>query len=289
MDIYWIKDKRRCGPATVADVLSLLQMGELTPESLGWHVGCGQWLPLRELPALADFLQPRGEAAAEKEPSGEGALLVDGAAGESAAETLPVGAVRVYLPTPWQRAASYLVDASLYAAFALLFLYGASVPFSEYCVPWSPVFWAPMLFLQAWVMTVYRTTPGMKLFGISLSVFGQSGLSFSTLLFRNVMVYFMGAGMLLFPFAFVMAGISLALLKWRGITPWDARCGTLPVQRTPSTPGRLAAAAAIILISMYVAGFCMQPWMPDMLRYMEEQSPEAARVMRSYLPEESGK
>lgn len=56
MDIYWIKDKHRCGPATVPDVISLVQMGEISPDTKGWHAGCKQWMPLRELPALSDFL-----------------------------------------------------------------------------------------------------------------------------------------------------------------------------------------------------------------------------------------
>lgn len=35
MDIYWIADKKKCGPATVPDVISLVQMGELTPRYQG--------------------------------------------------------------------------------------------------------------------------------------------------------------------------------------------------------------------------------------------------------------
>ena len=61
MDIYWIADKRQCGPATVPDVLSLVQMGELSPDTRGWHAGCENWMPLRELPALADFMKEKEE------------------------------------------------------------------------------------------------------------------------------------------------------------------------------------------------------------------------------------
>lgn len=68
MDIYWIKDKHRCGPATVPDVISLVQMGDISPDTLGWHAGCKSWMPLRRLPALADFLDELQEApAAEAE------------------------------------------------------------------------------------------------------------------------------------------------------------------------------------------------------------------------------
>ncbi|HIX20727.1 MAG TPA: DUF4339 domain-containing protein, partial [Candidatus Akkermansia intestinigallinarum] len=67
MDIYWIKDKRRCGPATVPDVISLVQMGEISPDTKGWHAGCKQWMPLRELPALSDFLNELEERSAQPE------------------------------------------------------------------------------------------------------------------------------------------------------------------------------------------------------------------------------
>ena len=67
MDIYWIADKRQCGPATVPDVLSLVQMGELSPDTRGWHAGCENWMPLRELPALADFLKEKEEEPQQQE------------------------------------------------------------------------------------------------------------------------------------------------------------------------------------------------------------------------------
>ena len=82
MDIYWIADKKQCGPATVPDVLSLVQMGELTPDTRGWHAGCEKWMPLRELPALADFLEekPEPEPAEELPPVPDSAAEEGGAA-----------------------------------------------------------------------------------------------------------------------------------------------------------------------------------------------------------------
>lgn len=72
MDIYWIKDKQRRGPATVPDILSLVQSGELTPDTLGWHAGCTGWQPLRELPALCDFLrEPEPETEEEAPRAGD--------------------------------------------------------------------------------------------------------------------------------------------------------------------------------------------------------------------------
>lgn len=71
MDIYWIKDKHRCGPATVPDVISLVQMGDITPDTLGWHAGCKSWMPLRRLPALADFLDELQETPATDDESVE--------------------------------------------------------------------------------------------------------------------------------------------------------------------------------------------------------------------------
>ncbi|MBQ9835074.1 MAG: DUF4339 domain-containing protein [Akkermansia sp.] len=70
MDIYWIENGKRKGPVTVPDIISLVQMGELTPDTQGWHAGCAAWMPLRELPALADFLgnlENRSKAAKQED------------------------------------------------------------------------------------------------------------------------------------------------------------------------------------------------------------------------------
>ena len=113
MDIYWIADKRKCGPATVPDVISLVQMGELTPDTKGWHAGCEQWMPLRELPALVDFLQekPAPEAEEELPP-----VPAAGAEAEERPDVVPENAVRVYLPSPAARMLARLVDMALYMA-----------------------------------------------------------------------------------------------------------------------------------------------------------------------------
>lgn len=71
MDIYWIKDKHRCGPATVPDVISLVQMGEISPDTPGWHAGCKGWMPLRSLPALSDFLDELREPSADEHRDSE--------------------------------------------------------------------------------------------------------------------------------------------------------------------------------------------------------------------------
>lgn len=62
MDIYWVKDKQRCGPTTVPDIVSRVQLGEIDAGTKGWHVGCENWVPLKELPALKDFLEDEEQA-----------------------------------------------------------------------------------------------------------------------------------------------------------------------------------------------------------------------------------
>ena len=72
MRIYWIEDKKKHGPISVPEVISRVQMGELSPTTKAWHKGCEQWMPLKDLPALAGsaeelFSHSKGQVATEAE------------------------------------------------------------------------------------------------------------------------------------------------------------------------------------------------------------------------------
>lgn len=290
MDIYWIQDKRRRGPATVPDVLSLIQMGELSPETLGWHAGCHGWLPLRELPALADFLHdPSGDedaaSAAEEEPAPQ--------------EQQPPASPHVVLavgvaPSSMTRLLARVLDTCLYCALALGALHFSGVAYNTTLLPGSPLFWIPMLLLEAIFLSKWKTSPGKRLLGITLLPReGSAALTFTRALFRSILVFFLGVGMYLFPLSLLMMAFTAWRLRRIPVTLWDERTQLLPIQHKPATPVRVLTAVIVIYLSMNAAGFFLQPWMPDMLDEMEQSSPEAAQTLRhlmeSALPAPSGK
>lgn len=285
MDIYWIQDKQRRGPATVPDVISLVQMGELTPDTLGWHPGCPQWEPLRELPALADFLSEENRDSRENEtPDTNTAPDAPAPLAPAATDKAPVILAVGIAPTPLARLMARLLDTSLYCILALGLIRLSGAAYDSALLPGTPLFWLPMLLLEALLLSKWGTTPGKRLMGINLLPQGQNHpLPFGQALHRSFLAFILGVGMYIFPLSLLMAGFTGWRLKHSPITLWDARTRTLPVQTHPATPVRILTAVIIIYLAMNAVGYLLQPWMPDMLQEMEQSSPEAAKTLRTFM------
>lgn len=279
MDIYWIADKKKCGPATVPDVLSLVQMGELTPDAKGWHAGCDQWMPLRELPALADFLQekPVEEPEALPEVPAETETLPAG---------VPEGAVRVYLPSPAARLLARLVDMALYMALVYGVIYTRQIPFNAHLLPSNPLVWIAFVALESGLVASLGTTPGKALLGIHVRSVNSGPMTMGRAFARACMVFVCGMGMMVSLLPLFMMGYSWWTLRSRGISVWDARCTTLPLMLRPASVARQILAVCVIFVCFELASLCMQPWLPGMIEAVEQQSPEAGQWMRQLLPDE---
>ncbi len=306
MDIYWIKDKKQCGPSTVPDVISLLQVGELTPDTLGWHSGCQKWVPLRELPALADFLKKDATTPAEEEPEAsetpstpeeEPAAPAPAQQEESASlpaipgEEAPKEAAtarRVYLPSPVARLLARFVDYGLYTMLFYSVLYLREVPYdAALLLSVNPLLWLPMVALEAGLLSTWGTTPGKALMGIRITTFGDAPrLGYLRAFMRSLMVFTLGMGVMMPQLLPIMLAFEYWMLRRRGITPWDARCSTLPTQSTPALPSRYVLAIITLYTSAVIAASCVQPWFNAMVADIEKSSPELARTLRQYLPEE---
>lgn len=298
MDIYWIENGKRKGPVTVPDIISLVQMGELTPETQGWHAGCAQWMPLRELPALVDFLgnlENRSKAVQQEEepntanqeqalPAGLPPIQPTPVPQKTADDTTSPRIVEVFPATASARLMARFVDTALYTAAALGVAYGLGLEYNSYYTPSAPVFWLPMVVLEALCLSRTGTTPGKWLMGIRIaSLVGSPGISFGRALLRSALVFFLGMGLMMFPVGIIMMLFSYWSLRSRGICLWDARATTLPVQPAKSGAGRFVGAIITIYLALTAAGLFMQPWMPTMLDEIEKQSPEAARQLRELM------
>lgn len=280
MDIYWIADKKKCGPATVPDVLSLVQMGELTPDTRGWHAGCEQWMPLRELPALADFLQEKQVEEALPEVPGETGTPSPG---------IPEGAVRVYLPSPAVRLLARLVDMALYLALVYGAIYVRQIPFDAFLLPSSPLLWIVFVALEAGLVSSLGTTPGKALLGIQVRRVNSGPMTLSCALSRACTVFICGMGMMVSLLPLFMMGYSWWILRKRGITLWDARCATLPLMLRPASVARQILAVCVVFACFHLSSLCLQPWLPGMIETVERESPEAGQYLRRLLPPEAGK
>lgn len=280
MDIYWIADKKKCGPVTVPDIISRVQMGELSPDTKGWHAGCEQWMPLRELPALADFLQEK-----PAEPEKPEMPLPEDAAGEGSLPAgIPEGAVRVYLPSATSRLLARMVDISLYSALLYTALYLRQVPFDAALLPSNPLVWLGYVVLEALLIYYLGGTPGKFLLGIQVRCVGEGELTLGRSLARSCLAFIGGMGMMVSILPLLMMGFSWWHLRTRGMTMWDARCHTLPIMFKPMAVLRQFAAVFVIMIAFNITLSCMEPWLEPMVQQVEQQSPEMGRVLRSMMP-----
>ncbi len=296
MEIYWIKDKQRRGPATVPDVLSLVQMGELTPDTPGWHAGCDGWKPLKELPALVDFLgavKTKSESAPPETPENDINQLppippqpATSAPLPGINLTVPQSAAAhikgaVTLPSPTTRLAARLIDCSLYAALASATINLLGLEYSDLLMM---LFWLPMIPLEALLISKLGTTPGKRTMGITLSTFGPGQqMSFGRALFRSISVNLIGMGCFLIPFCLVTMLISYFMLTRRGLTMWDAQTLTLPLQIRKPRILHYLVSFFVIYFTAQVAAFNLVS-LPGAIEVIEQTSPETARSLREMMP-----
>lgn len=316
MDIYWIKDKRKCGPAPVPDVISLIQMGELSPDDKGWHSGVKGWQPLRELPALVDFLggfQPTEPAPAPAQTATE--PMAAPAPGNAATPPplpatpppLPAtaqGTVRmnlnlnkhaaagvdpsqVEIAAPWMRLLARLMDTALYMTLGMGLLYLAGATYDSLMSPFGHtafLFWLPMILLEAVMLHKRGTTLGKKLFGISIATFGPvQNLPLGTAVRRSLFVFILGMGMMFSIFPAVAMFISYMLLRSNGLCWWDARALTLPVCVRKPGAKQIVITLSGLYAMLLLWGVFMQPWIGPMYNEILKVSPEYAKLMEPLM------
>lgn len=311
MEIFWIKDKKRCGPTSVRDIVDRVRLGELHPETLGWHAGMKDWKPLRDLPALADFLQdepdpdeeekdeeaPNPWEKAQEPPAGLPPKPdADGKVAMKLDIHLPPGmpaefsAGDMSVPPTLARILARTVDTLLYLVLALGILCVAGATYSQYILPGSPFFWLPMILLEAFCLSKWHTTPGKRLMGIYIGTLGnRPEMSFGRAFLRSFMVYILGMGMMSIPFFPIMPVISYFALRKRGISWWDMRVLSLPIAKKEGLRfTRILVPLALIYACMVAAGVFMKPWYKPMYEEIRKVDSDMGKLMLQFIPELQG-
>lgn len=286
MQIYWIENGRRRGPATAPDIISLVRLGDLPADTLGWHAGCSGWLPLRELPALRDFLTPQeAEEPAVETPPGLPPIPPAPAA-PAAAPTAEQQQRRATLntllnPSASSRFLARAVDMGIYAITTLSILRCLDLPYSPFYLPSAPLFWLPYPAIEALLFTIIGTTPGKHWLGIRLaSLRKRPGLG--TMLLRSYLVYVIGLGCMLPPFNLITLLLCYRRHSRRNFMPWDIAAATLPIMQQRSTVTTRLIVAFFLYFCLTLSGNLIRPWLPDIERDMQQQSPRAAEIIRRW-------
>lgn len=277
MRIYWIKDGRQYGPASVPDVQSMLELGELTPDTLGWHTGCEGWHPLRELPALADIMTP----SVSEMTIGELSEL--NSRTDTNLPPLPrTIMLDVTVPSPVVRFLARMVDIALYCTIVLAIMYEFHVPYMHYFHPGALFFWFPMILIEALLLALWGTTPGKRLMGIRLQCI-KGRITYASALMRSLLAFIMGTGCLYAFLAPVMLTFSYITVRRRGLAFWDAQTTILPVVIQSSTLIKKLFVCIFLFLSFQLSAIYMTPWVPDIIDQLRETNPETAKVLEELM------
>lgn len=288
MQIYWIEKQKRRGPVSVADVLSLIELGELSADTQAWHAGCKGWMPLKCLPALQEYFRDTSEKVPDEPrdataPSNASPLPEappDSSPSPEKATTVPITA---FLVGFFPRLVARLLDCVLYATMVLGILYSFHAPFSPYFLPGNPLFWLPFVVLESIFAYTVHTTPGKFWLGIAL--FPISGkVSYSQCLCRSLLAFSLGMGFMI-P---IILLVSLPLCVWSirrsKLTFWDARSGIAPFSPHPSfSPLRIFSIGFTLFLCLQLCSLFLEPWIPDMLRDLATQNPDAANWLHDFF------
>ncbi len=286
MQIYWIENQKRCGPASVPDILSKLELGELSPTTLTWHSGCPGWVPLEKLPALRDYVDshPSHGDVPPPAPSRDDTPKMPVNASPPQDEAIvPVIPMESLLVGFGPRLLARLIDCSLYVTTLLGIMFLLNVPYQPYFQPGNPLFWLPLVLLEGISLYFLHTTPGKFWMGIGMTPLGNhSGLGVCTL--RSFLVFILGMGCMLPLLAPITAILTFLGIRRNKITYWDMRTAIIPVCPNRSiSPLRIISTIFLLYICLQLSSFAMQPWIPDMLNEIHMQNPDAASWLQSFL------
>lgn len=282
MDIYWIdKDKKRMGPEPEVIIVTKLQTGDLTPDTMGWHKGCSGWMHISELPALSSYFRKQDDDTPWD--SEEAAPRPESDSSQGGERPGEIQVAILSTPGPLVRLWARLFDLFLYITVVLCLLTWCSdKPEGIYPDPRFQLFMlVPWIIIEAAMLRWWGTTPGKYLCGISLhSLNGleyrkipafsggmdtnsaskrKNGLSFVQTLRRSLQVMFFGVGFLMGPLMLVGGFVSLYLLKKRGSTLWDRANATVESYRPMTGTDWFIFILAFITLC-YVNHLVIAPW-----------------------------
>lgn len=282
MDIYWIEQKEKKGPATVPDVIARIQMGELSPDTMAWHKGCENWQPLKSLPALADFMTqftlPKKEPTVPESAENKEPVIEPSAPDKEEPKTNSH-----FVPGIASRLLARFTDYALYASLVTGIIYLFKIPFNEFLLFSQPVFWLPSIILEAILLHQFGTTPGKRLMGISVtSLMGEGAPALHRSFSRSLGAFIMGMGCFIPLLSIITMAIAARMSLKGTLTLWDNRARTIALASSQKRPAPFLC-LFIIFLSFHLVGFFLTPWIPDMMQQISIQAPEFAEWLQSQM------
>lgn len=282
MDIYYAIGQKKQAPVPAVEMISMLERGDVTEETMGWHRGCDSWMPLKELPALHGFFTGQFGRKNEEEPFDEDItemLIPPSDAKVPGQQERVLEAPRdevsrcVEIPAPSLRFYARVFDLIIYLLIYFAFL---RTTFDHFDVKFfNPLAWLPFVILETVCLMIWGTTPGKALLGMHVVMMDGGKPGFKRLLIRSFYVIFFGMGLVTTVFTPVLLGLSWWWTKKNVLTPWDQRLSTLvEIHRKVAFP-RIILLLVITFALLQGIGLLAEPWLPE----IEAAGQEYSRMM----------
>jgi uncharacterized RDD family membrane protein YckC len=289
MDFYITRNGSQLGPLRVFQVKEMLDRGDASPADLGWHSGLDGWRPLREIDAIAPYLPGATPPVPPVEPSPEAAMPAAAATPQaSASESNWASPPRA--ESKWHlfgmralpRFLARCFDTMLW--FSLVCAAGAATGLlspTAFTFPTLIGFWfVPIqslawVFVEAWLLSRFGTTPGKWLFNLHLRSVDGGLPPFMNALKRAFFIWVFAWGLGHSQWALFGSLISLMLFLQNGRMVWDYLVSTNLVHARPRPAAWIVFAIAlgfyIAAKSLLVISQPLPPNLPAEVRAQIEQ------------------
>ncbi len=304
MDIYLTQNGVRKGPFRVFQIKEMVDRGEALATDLGWHSGLDSWRPLSDIDAIAPYL-PGGSPAPVRD---DDEVVVAGTPGPAPAVAPPLsppGGVRYPDATDgeskWHlfgmralpRFLARCLDSMLW--FALVCGAGAvtgllpantysfAVYISFWIIPLSSLAW---VFVEAWLLSRFGTTPGKWLFNIRVRHAGGGLPSYVSALKRGFFIWVFAWGLGHFEWSMIGSILSLIMFLQNGRMVWDYLVSTQIVYGRPRSAGWVLFAVALgVSMAVKILLAVSQPLPDSLTAKQREAMTEAKAFLRALYPQ----
>lgn len=213
---YYLEDGKQKGPIPESLISKMLEEKILGPETLIWSESMTDWIRASDVDTfkanLTLFPPPVPQTAIQTPTEPEIRKLKDG-----------VSQIR-----PWVRYWARSCDIYLFAIpFGVLLgiLYPPIFNMPEFLLGILMIF--AWIFLEAWLLSTWGTTPGKWLLKTTVRASTGRKLTYSESLTRSFLVWVKGFGIGIPIVALITLVVAHARLKREGITSWDKEVGSM--------------------------------------------------------------
>lgn len=223
MRIFLAENGQKTGPFHPWEVRSRLERGEVTEQMLGWHEGCENWMPLKDLPGLG--LLDRAEDPIPP-PLPEDSAAGDGESNHRERRGMLYPDVEP--PRPWSRFLARSMDSMIWFTFCVAFLRVTGQPVVPFLL--NPIqlliAYSLMALPEAICLSVFGTTPGKALLGLRVLTKGGEGLPTPAVAWQRSLLVLVIGNACYYSLAAVVAWLFhyIGLMK-NSSTWWDRKLG----------------------------------------------------------------